>query len=222
MLDFYYDIDRQLFDKVFVYPLIKQFIEYVNASGVNPLVEKTKLEYLEILFNRIFINDLGGISSTINPDRRNRQIEWKEKEREIREKFSGYISNINRYDLKYIRGSAVSSSCQLVKETRIEHILSLLIRKRSSLVKSVYNDKNQRPIKVNNINSWEDLKINGISKEEIDQRTFTIKSFFGERMNRSNFRARGLNAIDYFEAIKYKELIEEEMSIREDDIFSDL
>lgn len=52
MIDFYYEIDRRLFDKVFVYPILQKFTKYIESSLSGLSKDKDRIEYLEMLFNR--------------------------------------------------------------------------------------------------------------------------------------------------------------------------
>lgn len=55
MLDFYYEIDRELFDKVFIYPLISKFVNFIESFGIDSLKQPVHLEYLELTFNKIYL-----------------------------------------------------------------------------------------------------------------------------------------------------------------------
>lgn len=224
MLDFYYDIDRQLFDKVFVYPIIKDFLSFITASGIDPHKEKEKLECLEIIYNCMFIFDYNKTSVDNQRRMQGKDFDWKEKERQIINHYSGYTPDIKEYQLKRAIQGGNRNVYLFVKERKTENILSLLMRKGSNLVKTLPRKPNKR-LRENNITIYnrENLDFEKLNKEEINKITLTIGNIFGLDNRSIVSRRRGINVIDYFEAIKYKELIEEEMSIREDDhLFNNL
>ncbi|MGC3787526.1 NACHT domain-containing protein [Priestia aryabhattai] len=223
MLDFYYDIDRQLFDKVFVYPIIKQFIAFITASGIDPYVEKEKLMYLEMFFNKLFIIDYD--ESSLKALKTNKKdMKWKEKERVLIEHYFKHDPSIKTYNLvRSIEGTR-RNAYQFTKNNKTDNIIGLLKRKRSSLVKSLYRAEpfTLKENSTTNIYTWEDLDLKKLSNEEINDKVLTVTNTFGLTRGESLSRLRGMHLIDYFEAIKYKKLIEEEMSIKEDDLFTNL
>ncbi|GLI06708.1 hypothetical protein YDYSG_27380 [Paenibacillus tyrfis] len=213
MIDFYYEIDRQLFDKVFVYPIINQFINFVDASGINPSEQRVQLEYLEMIFNRIFI---------FNTDilKFGRKVSFKEKLDSIVGLYKNSMPYVKNY--KLLRASEGSmGSYLLVKETRIENIFRLLMSKKSVLLKHVNGD-GVSIIEESTAFSWEQTKIDQISDYELQLRMSLVKKTFGERRTAGRYKSRALFTLDYFEALKYKELVEEEIKNREETLFLNL
>lgn len=100
MLDFYYETDRQLFDKVFVYPIIKQFINYIDASGVNPHEDVTLLSYLEIIYNRMFIFDCSEEILNLKENERANRFDFEKAEKIIRKRYSIKYPEIGKYHKK--------------------------------------------------------------------------------------------------------------------------
>ncbi|WP_456364879.1 NACHT domain-containing protein [Priestia aryabhattai] len=218
-LDFYYDIDRQVFDKIFVYPILKKFISFIKASGINPHTEKDKLQYLELLFNRLFVLDYDE-TSIGSIQMKTKDAEWEESKGILVEYYSKRTSDIRTYSLvKALTGSDMALY-QFVKDNKVETILRLLAGKRNKLLKTLYQEYLfPQQGGDTHIYSWENLDIKNLSNEEILERNLNIINIFGSINGESNIH---LYSIDYFEALKYKDLIEEEMSIRDDDLFTNL
>lgn len=214
MIDFYYEIDRQLFDKVFVYPIICQFINFVDTSGINPSTQGQQLNYLEMIFNRFFIFN----SEILRFGRK--VVAFQEKQDTIIGLYQKSMPHIKNYKLqRAIEGAR--GSYLLVKETRIESILRMLMNKKNVLVKVLNGDEFLRSDE-DKVFSWEQAKVDQIPEEELHLRKSLIKKNFGERNTTRRYKNRALLAIDYFEALKYKDLIEEEIKNREETLFLNL
>lgn len=213
MIDFYYEIDRQLFDKVFVYPIIYQFISFVDASGINPSEQREQLEYLEMIFNRFFIFN----KNILKIDRK---VTFQERQDSIVGLYKNSMPHVKNYKLlRTVEGS--TGSYLLVNESRIENILRVLINKKSVLVK-VLNGNDVSRLEESTVFSWEHEKIDQIPENELHLRMSLIKKTFGEKGTARRYKNRALFALDYFEALKYKELVEEEINNREETLFLNL
>ncbi|PEB82854.1 hypothetical protein COM95_04215 [Bacillus cereus] len=222
MLDFYYDINRQLFDKVFVYPLINQFINYIDSSGIDPSVDKEKLLYLESIFNRIIIFDVSGSFKLFD------SVQIDEREKKIKEQLRDKLPYIDKYTLKRTSSGIRYFSMLLTNEFRIEHILKLLMSKKSNLVKYIHRDNSVVVEKQDAIFSGDETKVKSMSEVEIKSANALIGNKYGKPADKGrkvlNYtqRSRFEIVLDYFEVLKYKKLIEEEMEINEEDIFLNL
>ncbi|WJE23051.1 NACHT domain-containing protein [Bacillus cereus] len=224
MLDFYYEIDRQMFDRIFVYPIVNQFIRFINASGINPNEDVNKLKYLACLFNRILVFERDSSVLKFKSDSRSR-IDFEGTVDAMKLKHSKEIPEIANYSLHY--GSSSSRkycSVVLTKEKKIEHVLNLLINKNSKLVKT-YSREEYRAFITNEempmsiICGWTNSAISNIDEIELDNRINLMLGLFGNIKGRGR---SGITVIDYFTALEYKELIESEMrSQQENDIMLD-
>lgn len=208
MLDFYYDIDRKLFDKVFVYPIIKKFLKYISTHTTNPTENNLKLQYLETWFNRGMIS-YSRVDTKASPFRAH-MGNWDKLKEIIRDMFSDQIPSIDDYK---IRATVLGGRGQQIifeRDIKIEYVLRLLKNKRSSLIKELnwnsisYSEKN------NFVVFDENLRL-----DEMDEHVLKLQvEAYAEETN-------GF-AIDYLEALKYKELIEEEIQLQEEDLFKNL
>lgn len=106
----------------------------------------------------------------------------------------------------------------LVKESRVEGVLRLLLNKKNSLVKMIETTNHTRNENV--VFSWEQTEIKELANEDLQLRMSLIRGTFGRRMRGKNRSV--LIALDYFEALKYKKLIEEEIRNQEDNLFLNL
>ncbi|PEQ27060.1 hypothetical protein CN471_31175 [Bacillus thuringiensis] len=206
MLDFYYDIDRNLFDKVFVYPIIKKFLEYINIHSTNPTENSLKLQYLETWFNRGMISNYGEDVKKLP----SHKVNWKVREKNIKDMFSDQIPPINNYKIRRMVSGNESQQIFLEKDIKVEYILKILKNKRSNLIKKL-NRKTFSYYEERSFASYyENLRLDEIDEDVL---RFQLEAY----INTSD----GF-AIDYLEALKYKELIEEEIQLKEEDLFKNL
>ncbi|MGV3290243.1 NACHT domain-containing protein [Bacillus wiedmannii] len=214
MLDFFYDIDRQLFDKVLVYPIIMEFLEYISKHTINPTIDNFKLFYLETWFNRAQISNYG---TDVKELPSSSEVDWITN---IEDLFSDKIPSIPSYQLRTVIRSRNDQHLFFVKNTKTEYILELLVRKKSNLVKAI--EPGIAIGETSFVADFEDLRVNNMSREEFEFQIYTYYERIVKRSEKSKKRSRNSFAIDYFEALKYKELIEEEIKLKEEDIFKDL
>ncbi|PFS16417.1 hypothetical protein COK55_06625 [Bacillus cereus] len=214
MLDFYYDIDRQLFDKVLVYPIIKEFIEYISNYAINPAVDNFKLSYLETWYNRVLISNYG---TDVREIPSVSKVDWF---KDIPKVFADAVPSIQDYRLRTIISGMDQQHLLFVKKVKVDYILELLARKNSSLVKAI------EPEMATGQNSFvadfENLQLNNMSREESEIHLYTYYENFARRGNNDRRRDSSAFTFDYFEALKYKELIEEEIKLKEEDLFKNL
>ncbi|WP_023989756.1 hypothetical protein [Paenibacillus polymyxa] len=218
MLDFYYEIDKKLFDKVFVYPILRQFINFVEAFCSDPSKKSKQIEYLELVYNRLFI-----FKPTVFEI--GEKLDFQDQERLIVETYEKSIPFIKNYTLTRIMETTSlrgSLECYLfVKEKRIEYILKLLMSKENTLVKPIDYCEGFR-LEKDLFLSWEQTQKEHLSDKESTLRLALIKENFGESNQTRRRLDHGLFRIDYVEALKYKELIEKDIKNSEDDLFLNL
>ncbi|NOU94901.1 NACHT domain-containing protein [Paenibacillus sp. LMG 31456] len=221
MLDFYYEIDRRLFDKVFVYPIVKEFIDFVEGYEISTSEDTVFLEYLEVMYNRLVIFESNGRD----------RLKWSERQEALLQKYSGNFPGIKDYQMfKGVQSS--NTTLLLIKNRRLENILNLLLTKNSNLVKSVKSDRSQNKNEGESLFfSYEINYLNQFNIEDIKNRLSIVKRAFGQdktininrnRMGNRKVRSRELIALDYFEAKKYCSLIEEEIQNSQEEIFLNL
>lgn len=209
LIDFYYEIDRRLFDKVFIYPIIQKFIKYIESSQIDTSKDYEKLRYLEMIFNRFFIFNLQFFDY-------NQELSFGEKTNSLINLYRVSFPHIKDYRLtRSVESSTGEGSYLLCKESRIESILRLLLYKKNPLVREIdMNGAEDETL----VFSWEHTDINQLTNSDIESRIKLIEYTFGERgRGRSTFIA-----LDFNESLKYKMLIEAEMSKSEDNLFLNL
>ena len=208
MLDFYYDIDRKLFDKVFVYPIIKKFLKYIYAHTTNPTENNLKLRYLETWFNRGMISyygeDAKALPSPVG-------VSWREMELIIGDTFSDQIPSIKNY--KILSNVIGRDGHQIIfqRDHKIEYVLRLLKNKKSSLIKYVDWNPFSNHEENSFVSFYENLRLDEMDEDVLK---FQLEAY-------AEVMGNGF-AIDYLEALKYKELIEEEIQLKEEDLFNNL
>ncbi|PFZ79581.1 hypothetical protein COL82_05700 [Bacillus toyonensis] len=69
---------------------------------------------------------------------------------------------------------------------------------------------------------FENLQLNNMSREESEIHLYTYYENFARRGNNDRRRDSSAFTFDYFEALKYKELIDEEIKLKEEDLFKKL
>ncbi|OOR57058.1 hypothetical protein BGP34_16165 [Bacillus mycoides] len=209
MLDFYYDIDRKLFDKVFVYPIIKKFLKYIYVHTANPTENSLKLNYLETWFNRGMISYYGEDAKALPSP--SQMLSWNEMEEVVGDMFSDQIPSINKYKIYTTVMSGKGNQMIFQRDRKIEYVLRLLRNKKSSLIKQLdwnpFSDHEENSF----VSFYENLRL-----DEMDENVLKSQlEAYAEAV------ADGY-AIDYLEALKYKELIEEEIQLKEEDLFNNL
>lgn len=125
LLDFYYDINRKLFDRIFVYPIITNFIEFVEENKIN-----YSIEYLELIFNKIVVIDK---SPEINEF-----YNFEDVSKAISEKYSDYYPGLDNliFAGANIHTKFDTSTYALVysKSNRINQLLHFLHQRKSNTV----------------------------------------------------------------------------------------
>lgn len=208
MLDFYYDIDRNLFDKVFVYPIIKKFLKYIYNHTTNPTENSLKLNYLETWFNRGMISYSGeDVKALLAPSD---LMNWNKLGGVVRDRLSDQIPSINNYKIRKTVMGGKGQQIIFERDSKIEYVLRLLKNKRSSLIKGLNWNLFAYPKKNSFVSFYENLRL-----EEMDEDVLKLQL-------EAYAEATDGFAIDYLEALKYKELIEEEIQLKEEDLFKNL
>lgn len=208
MLDFYYDIDRNLFDKVFVYPIIKKFLKYIYIHTTNPTENSLKLNYLETWFNRGMISYSGeDVKALLSPSD---LMNWNKLGGVVRDRLSDQIPSINNYKIRKTVMGGKGQQIIFERDSKIEYVLRLLKNKRSSLIKGLNWNLFAYPKKNSFVSFYENLRL-----EEMDEDVLKLQL-------EAYAEATDGFAIDYLEALKYKELIEEEIQLKEEDLFKNL
>ena len=211
MLDFYYEINRQLFDKVFIYPIVKEFISFMNESGISPQKDTLKLEYFQVMFNRavyfdrLYYKEPG-------------KSKFEEVETQVKNRLSEEYTWIDNYTLnRTLIGSSFVGV--FVRDKKIDLIIKLLSRKNNTLIKRLSPPPKRIEFK-DEMLTIEELDIHEMNDSECLAKMMSLRTAFGS-LKKGRFD-RALLYIDYFESVKYRELIEEEIKIREEDIFLNL
>ncbi|MCU5341221.1 NACHT domain-containing protein [Bacillus cereus] len=208
MLDFYYDIDRNLFDKVFVYPIIKKFLKYIYIHTTNPTENSLKLNYLETWFNKGMISYSGeDAKALLSPSD---LMNWNKLGGVVGDRHSDQIPSINNYKIRKTVMGGKGQQIIFERDSKIEYVLRLLKNKRSSLIKGLNWNLFAYPKKNSFVSFYENLRL-----EEMDEDVLKLQL-------EAYAEATDGFAIDYLEALKYKELIEEEIQLKEEDLFKNL
>lgn len=138
------------------------------------------------------------------------KVNWKVREKNIKDMFSDQIPPINNYKIRRMVSGNESQQIFLEKDIKVEYILKILKNKRSNLIKKL-NRKTFSYYEERSFASYyENLRLDEIDEDVL---RFQLEAY----INTSD----GF-AIDYLEALKYKELIEEEIQLKEEDLFKNL
>lgn len=211
LIDFYYEIDRKLFDRVFVYPIVQSFIKYVEGSQIDPSKDHVKLKYLEIIFNRLYIFNLNFFDF-------NQKLNFIEKTNSLINLYRNSFPHIKDYKLmRSIESSTGEGSYLLRKDQRTESILNLLLNKKNPLVKEASFNSGTKEF---SIFSWEQNGINNLTDSDIEVRIDLIESHYGGPRGKDSHSS--LIMLDFNESIRYKKLIEAEKSKSEENLFHNL
>lgn len=201
MLDFYYDINRKMFDRIFVYPLITKFIEFVEENKVN-----YSIEYLEIIFNNIIIFDKSPEINEIH--------NFDDVGKALGEKYSDHYPGLGELNF------ALSSLMQFdtptyalvyFKSISIRQRLYFLHERKSDAVRAIPYEKMELPFEYELI-----INCDRLFKPAPDPQVenLHIKNIIGV------FGATNLLTINYQNALKLKDIIEQELNNIDDDLFS--
>lgn len=214
MLDFYHEIDRQLFDKVFVYPMLCDFINFIDGLGLDIFKGSPQLEYFQLVYNRVIYCD-------INKKLVIRNSKFDERDKYLKSIISKEYPVISSYRLnRLITSSSGEVGAIFTKSNKIDSLMKLLSNKNSILVKPLIRDSNSYTYNDALLYLTENFEIDSISDGEYEERIQQLEVHFGEA-NDKDLR-RSTLYLDYFEAVNYKEFIEEAMKCKEDDIFYNL
>jgi hypothetical protein len=205
MLDFYYELNRQLFDKIFIYPVLKKYLAYIERT-CGKSSNDYELLYFEILYNRCFyISDFIKSNDTV-------------------ETTKGY-KLIRRTGRRYMPCIDAKAKDQIIsiyiKDNKVDTLTRLLSLKSNNLITYITAIKGKQEyldLKDNNCFCFEDN--NQLSLDTIQNRILFLSNIYGVRATIKD--RRSLLYIDYQKAKEYLLLIEEEIKRREEDIFSNL
>lgn len=210
MLDFYFDLDRVWFDRVFVYPIITHFIKYIKEKIDNKNIGEEQYVYFAILFNRMICH-----YSNYPVELRTSDVGA------VRKFFERIFSNVEHFnDYKLLK--LVSSSIMEIKNLNqvqrdlyaifindklLDVIFEILWKKGEKIIKDI----NNFPAKTNRSNfCWHE-------KEDISQ-LGNSKIINRLGILHQSAPSRRLKYIDFQESIRYKEMIEKEKELSEQNI----
>lgn len=210
VLDIFYDIDQEAFNRVIIKPLIN---DYLNFLGDTTIVDKLELQYKQYTYLRIFYK---GDNIPLGDDR------YKDSTGEIRHKVGSDLHTISsRYAIitnsdENDEGNTplpdyILPEFQFTNEPNKITIINILINKKSNLIREYSSSKllgNEEQCEGECIISYmDDLAV--LSKEEIEKRINTLVA--------TNFEYDFY--LDLKEAKAYLEKIELHSSIVEESLF---
>jgi hypothetical protein len=208
MLDLFYDMDRETFDRVLVYPLICNYLTDLEPFANNREHEDLFL-YNQVMYNNfyygIFVpqNEMNGDFNEIKPF--------------LASKVRRYLPDMDDWTQGFTSRSSMFNSQQLeclyVKDYRVFKLMSLLSVKGHSILKELY----PAPVKVESGERWftyEDDCTKSPDTAELKHRVCVISDLI--------FTDNPGEYISYEEALKHKELIELQQRVNLDNPFANV
>lgn len=201
-LEFYSEINRKLFDKIFVYPMLNEFITFIQNNEKN-----ISVEFLELVFNKFFIVDNEIMSVTVNGE----VPDSKTLNNLIKSKYPDYLDDSTQHGLISL-GTLKDEMCEILlfKSHQYRQLILLLNRLRSDIVKNY--DSHKAEIKLNDfILSCDNLHLSHVLGNEKLYTDYILASYGDTDY---------IYSLDYKKVLEYKFLIEEELKNHEDGWFS--
>ncbi|MGS5013151.1 hypothetical protein CN483_16190 [Bacillus cereus] len=201
MLDLYYDIDQETFDKAIIYPILKDYIGYIG--DITQYKSKEERFYKEFIYKKIFIIR-----------ERNTEYSLWDGIQIIKERYSlddGFI-----YEITNLQSLGENRDMGLFGErSRLLGLFSLLINKKSNIMKKYYKNSETLIAKV-------DKDMHMMSYLDTDLNESQIKENIEYISNSNYIRFENLHYyLDYEKCLEYRKRIELEIEKRNNDmIFS--
>ena len=200
-LDFLSEINRQLFDKIFVFPVLNRFIKYIeNNKG------SRNIDFYQKMYNKAYIltSNKEILKKVFGPPS---AISFS-----LKESISKNHPNINDYSMIGGCGNIDYWFAVMVKNINIESLSRLLQLRNYTFVKPYQLKWNENIIEYYTNNKefdtyWASFEMPFSKHEEMAEAKHLI----------DNLSLKNLLYIDYSEAKKYMEIINEEMIKRKEE-----
>lgn len=209
MLDLYYDIDQETFDKAIIYPILKNYIEYIGDKA--QYNSKEELLYKEFIYGKIFIfkntEDEEEIESVSNEG----TSLLRDSQQVLGEYYS--VDSETLHPITYVRNLRLKRELGIFsQESNVVQLFTLLKNKNSKILKSFESQRGGHIAKINkNMHIFSHLDV-GLNESEIKGNMELI-------LNSSFIRNREIRYyFDYEECVKYIERIEIQIEKRNNDI----
>lgn len=221
VLDFCYDIDYKKFREIIIYPFIKEFIEYYDNSYISDKYKNYDLKNLDIrrninfIYNEIFIKIFNNqILNSQHIDRDDPLIEF-----ELAfENWKLFRNKESRCSIHHKKDFQIAVGF-FSKNKNVNIIINLLISKKSLLIKDSLNLRHSRSDLLKQIKENLGYKEYTLNREDEDilseQEIFYLINDFLIDAKPSNRRSLKY-LFDYDECVKFKNKIEEEISLEEE------
>lgn len=204
MLDFYYGLNQQIFDKIFLRPILNEFIEYIESSESGK--REKAMRYIEMIFNK-------GVFATNRYDDLHDLFRNNDKTL-LYDTVKEYYPAIERYRLIFSSFDGTTRTCGFLfaKNNNIELVLRLLYIRKNNIIEKV-------------INKHKGIKLN----DEFFSYETPVGEDYNAKINYMCYVFSGMSEfntmlyINYVKAKKYIKMIEEETKQRkEEDAFLNL
>ncbi|MED2760964.1 NACHT domain-containing protein [Bacillus cereus] len=208
MLDLYFDIDQETFDKAIIYPILESYIDYIGDTA--QYKSKEALCYKEFIYGKTFMyrnRNIDGAPNKISliHDTTTRLLE---NHYSVNENFFSPISYFHDVEMD---GGLFSEKSNVI------HLFSLLKNKKSKILKRFEVDKSDYVVEMNKDIHFISYLDVGLSEPEIKENIGCILETEYLLIDRSLDYY-----LDYKECLDYKKRIEIEIKKRDNDmIFSD-
>ncbi|MDR4152084.1 hypothetical protein CN503_13440 [Bacillus cereus] len=202
ILDLYYDIDQENFDKVIIYPILEDYINYIG--DITQYKSEMERFYKEFMYKKIIIIQKMYTGYPI----------W-DGIRMLKERYS--VDNDFFYEISHVQSVGENRELGLFGETTSVLDLFLLLKnKKSNIMKKFSFDPECMVAEV-------DKDIHIISYLDVSLNESEIKENITYISNSGYIRYKNLNYyLDYEKCLEYKKRIELEIEKRNNDtIFSD-
>ncbi|UNK30994.1 NACHT domain-containing protein (plasmid) [Bacillus sp. N5-665] len=214
MLDLYYDIDQETFDKAIIYPILKNYIEYIGDQAQYRF--KGELLYKEFMYGKIFTFKNNVEEKEIETFGHETPSPLRDTQRILGEYYSTNPETF--YPITYVRNLRLNRELGIFSEkSNVVHLFTLLKNKNSKILNSLEVRKGEHIAKINKDMHIVSYLDGGLSEAEIKANMESILNsrFIGNREIRHYF--------NYKECIKYVKRIEIQIEKRNNDIiFTDL
>ncbi|PED28694.1 hypothetical protein CON13_28960 [Bacillus cereus] len=206
MLDLYYDIDQETFDKVIIYPILKDYINYIGNLG--QYKSKKELFYKGFIYKKIIIFRNKDMETEDNLD-----PIW-DKMRDLKERYS--VDDEFFYQIISIQSIGENREMEVFGESSgALELFPLLKNKKSKIMKKYEFIGNGIIGKINK-------NVHAISYLDTGLSASEIKENIGYISQSGYFNYKGLDYyLNYEECLEYKNRIEIEIEKRNNDTLFD-